>query len=87
MDIRTLRTLRTASHYVCASEGTRMRLLVGPFATDAEAEDWVAPAQDLLLAQGELELAIQAGVSRLLSEPSTVRRGDLNQELGIPVAR
>jgi hypothetical protein len=88
MDDRSSASTTTAIagvHYVCAADGLRMRLLVGPFTTAAEAQHWVGPAQDVLLWQGELEVAVETGVSRLLTRAGLARPGDLNHQLGLPV--
>jgi hypothetical protein len=76
-------SLITAAHYVCAPDRSRLRLLVGPFTAADQAQEWIGPAQDYLLAQGELELAIEARVSRLVCRDAVARVGDLNAALGL----
>jgi hypothetical protein len=76
-------TRPTFSHYVCASEGVRVRLLAGPFASEGEANRWIETVKSCLL---DNELKAAAGtlrLTRLLSPVSSAPRGELNQLLGV----
>jgi hypothetical protein len=72
------------AHYVSCREGGQVLLLVGPFGSAAQAGDWVATAQDVLLRDGRLENALSAQVTRLIG-PDAARPGDLNGTLGVQV--
>ena len=74
------------SHYVCASEGERVRLLAGPFASEREASRWARDTEELLVTHKLVRTARRLRLTRLLTERSTAPRGELNVLLGVDPA-
>jgi hypothetical protein len=73
----------TFSHYVMTSDGAKVRLLVGPFASALEAEQWVLTSERLLLENKLVNAAKGVRLTRLLGEPALAPRGELNSALGV----
>jgi hypothetical protein len=75
------------SHYVCASEGERVRLLAGPFASQREASRWARDTEELLRNNQLVRTARRLRLTRLLAERDNAPRGELNVLLGVDPAR